>query len=101
MCRSVALDVANEVAESQIKTVEEYLALKAQAEQIETRLKEIKAIIEGTIPVGGTYNYGGRKVSLTECIRENFQLKAARLLMPAEVLAPFVTLSVYTQLRVK
>jgi len=85
----------------QVEKIEKYLALKGQAEEIEARLKEMRDAMAKKVKVGTTVTFGDYQLSHIEVTRENFQLKAARLLMPAELLAPFVTLSVYTQLRVK
>lgn len=83
------------------QAVLEYIALKAQMEQIEGHLKRVRPVIEDAVPLGETKVIAGHKISHTEAIRENFQLKAARFTVPAEVLAPFITISTYTQLRVK
>ena len=60
----LAEDLALEVFNNEKQTIEEYLALKEQAAQIEAKLKAIKRTIEETMSVGSACAYGGYKVTL-------------------------------------
>jgi len=84
-------------------SVEQYLNLKRQMEELEKQLEPIKKDLEehAKAQPEKTFMALGHKVSLIDATREHFELKKAKEIIAAEVLLPFVKNIQYTQLRVK
>jgi hypothetical protein len=79
-----------------------YKAIKAQIDALEGDLKPFKAVLE-TAALDCPemrLELDGYVVSLSECSRENFQIKDARAVLGTEVVDKFVKVSSYSQLRV-
>jgi hypothetical protein len=79
-----------------------YKAIKAQIDALETSLKPFKGQLEEAALDAPEMKLelDGYTVSLSECSRENFQIKDARAVLGSEVVDKFVKTSSYSQLRV-
>lgn len=80
----------------------EYKNIKAQIEALEESLKPFKSTLEEAALAAPDMklDLDGYKVILSEVSRENFDLKTAKIKLGVEIVAPFVKVSNYTQLRV-
>lgn len=84
-------------------SVEQYLNLKRQMEELEKQLEPIKKDLEehAKAQPEKTFIALGHKVSLVDATREHFELKKAKEVIASDVLSPFIKDIHYTQLRVK
>jgi hypothetical protein len=84
-------------------SVEQYLKLKLQIEELENQLQPIKKQLEehAKLQPEKTFFSFGRKISLVDAVREHFELKKAKEVISQDVLTPFIKDVHYTQLRVK
>lgn len=84
-------------------SVEQYLNLKRQIEELEKQLEPVKKELEehAKVQPEKTFMALGHKVSLVDATREHFELKKAKEIIASEVLLPFIKDIHYTQLRVK
>lgn len=84
-------------------SVEQYIQLKRQIEDLEKQLDPVKKELEehAKAQPDKTFIALGRKISLVDAVREHFELKKAKEALAQEVLMPFIKDIHYTQLRVK
>jgi hypothetical protein len=84
-------------------SLEQYLSLKRQMEELEKQLEPIKKELENHAKEQPekTFTVLGHKVSLVDATREHFELKKAKEVLASEILLPFIKDIHYTQLRVK
>jgi hypothetical protein len=84
------------------QAVLDYVSLKEQAAALESRMRDLREPIEKAVAKSqGQLDVAGFTLTLSECSRESFNLKAARCTVPAHILAPFVSKSSYTRLVIR
>jgi len=90
------------MTKKELETVcEEYKTLRHKLEALEEQIKERRAILEAAVAKSEEHKLivGAFKLTLIECNRENFDLKAAKPVL-GDKLIPFIKEIKYTQLRV-
>lgn len=100
------LDVRESEDKTLIEALNKYTALKAQIAELEEQMKPFKAKLEiaAQRSSDGIIVINDHKVHLVPVSRENFGLKKAKETLDQKAfekfLAPFITVSNYTQLKV-
>lgn len=91
---------ANDGIES---VVRRYAVIAEQIKELEDEKRDLKGAIENQLAHAGVKQatFGEFEVSQSDCSRENFNLKEACRVLNKSLLAPFISETAYTQLRVK